>query len=90
MAEAVYILCAVTCALCAALLFRGYRGSRSRLLLWSSLCFTGLAINNVIVFVDLVLVPTVDLRWIRDSVALVAMLVLLYGLIWESQGGGAK
>ncbi len=89
MAEAVYILCAVTCATCAWLLVRGYRATRTKLLLWSSVCFVGLAVNNVILFVDIVLVPSIDLSLIRDSVALVAMLVLVFGLIWESHGEGA-
>ncbi|MGH7286032.1 MAG: DUF5985 family protein [Polyangiaceae bacterium] len=90
MAEAVYMLCAITCAICAALLVRGYRATRTELLLWSSLCFVGLAINNILLFIDLVVVPTVDLSVLRNTVALVAMLVLLYGLIWESQNGGAE
>ena len=59
MAETVYVLCALTSILCAALLFRAYRGNRSRLLLWSTLCFVGLALNNVFLFVDIVVVPDI-------------------------------
>jgi hypothetical protein len=60
MAEAVYFLCAATSIACAWLLFRGYRASKTRLLFWSSLCFVGLAMNNVLLVVDLVLLPSVD------------------------------
>jgi hypothetical protein len=85
MAEAVYLLCAATSVLCAMLLYRGYRSSRTRLLFWSSLCFGGLAVNNVLLFLDLVVVPAVDLSVLRTSVAALAMLVLCLGLVWESR-----
>jgi uncharacterized protein DUF5985 len=85
MAEAVYILCAVTCAACAVLLFRGYSHSRARLLLWSALCFTGLTANNIVVFLDLVIFPSADLLVLRQVINLASMCLLLYGLIWESQ-----
>lgn len=83
MAEAVYVLCALTSAACAALLFRGFLRSRSRLLLWSSICFAGLFINNVLLFVDLVVVPAIDLSIARAGLALASIAVLLFGLIWE-------
>lgn len=85
MAEAVYILCGVTSILCALLLLRGYRASRTRLLFWAGLCFIGLALDNVILFVDIVLLPNMDLFWWRTLAALAGMLVLLYGLIWETR-----
>ena len=85
MAEVVYLLCAATSIGCAVLLFRGYRASRTRLLFWASCCFLGLAINNVMLFIDLVLLPDIDLFWYRTVPALVAMLLLLYGVIWESR-----
>jgi len=85
MAEAVYILCALTSLFCAALLIRGYRAQRTRLLLWSSLCFIGLALSNAILVVDLILLPQVDLAIPRTIAAAVAMLLLLVGLIWESR-----
>jgi hypothetical protein len=86
MAEAIYLLCALTSVLCAVLLGRGFLRGRVRLLLWSSLCFAGLAINNVILFVDLVIVPgpEIDLRLWRSWVAFFALLPLVYGLVWES------
>lgn len=84
MAEFVYSLCALTAIACAVLLLRGYRRSRTRLLFWSALCFAGLALNNVLLLVDLYVVPDMDLFVARTSVALLAMMVLLYGLIWDS------
>ena len=86
MAEAVYILCAVTSILCAVLLLRGYRATRTRLLFWASLCFVFLAINNVILYVDLVLLPPAyDLFWYRNTAAIIGMLLLVFGLTWESR-----
>lgn len=84
MAEAVYILCALTSLICAVLLFRGYRARRTALLFWSSLCFVGLALNNALLLVDLYAFPAVDLFLPRTFVALAAVGVLLYGLIWQS------
>jgi hypothetical protein len=85
MAEVVYLSAAVLSALCGALLFRGYRRSRVRLLLWSAVCFIGLAANNALLFVDLVVVPElVDLSLVRLLTALVGMGLLVYSLVWES------
>jgi hypothetical protein len=83
MAEAVYTLCALTSVACAVLLFRGYRATRTRLLFWSSLCFLGLAINNVLLLADAVFVTGLDLSLWRGATALLGMLVLLYGLTQE-------
>lgn len=83
MAETVYILCALTSVLCATLLIRSWLRSRARLLLWSSLCFVGLAINNVLLFVDRIVVPDVDLALVRSSIALFAVSLLVTALIWE-------
>jgi hypothetical protein len=85
MAEAVYALCALTSLLCALLLFRGYRASGTRLLFWACLCFVGLALNNVLLFVDLVIAPSIDLSLWRSSLALLAIVVLLIGLVWETK-----
>ena len=85
MAESVYVLCALTSLFCAGLLVRQYRVQRTRLLLWSSLGFAGLAINNALLIVDLMIVPEVDLAIVRTAAALVAMLLLVFGLIWESR-----
>ncbi len=85
MAEAVYLLCGVTCLLCAILLFRGYREVRTPLLFWSSLCFAGLVVNNVLLFVDLVVVVDTDLRLLRSSSAVVSLGLLLHGLVAEGK-----
>jgi hypothetical protein len=84
MAEAVYILCALTSFLCALLLYRGYRRSQTRLLFWSCICFAGLAVNNAMLTADLLIFPQVDLLPIRNAIALLAMIILLIGLIWDS------
>ena len=81
----VYLIGACTSAACAALLIRGYVRGRKELLLWSGLCFAGLAVSNLLIFVDLVLIPDVDLYRYRLVTAAVAMLLLLYGLIWDSK-----
>ena len=84
MAEIVYILCALTCVTCTILLFRGYRRSRARLLLWSSLCFAGLTANNILLFLDKITFPNVDLLWLRNCAGLASLIVLLYGLIFDA------
>jgi len=84
MGPAVYIVGALTTCICALLLLRGFFHSRQRLLLWSGLCFVGLAISNSLIFVDLVLFPDVDLYRVWLATAAVAMILLLYGLIWGS------
>ena len=85
MAEAVYLLCAATSLLCAFLLARAWRADRERLLLWSMLCFVALAANNVLLFVDRVILPTtVDLSLYRSLAALFGLGMLLFGLIWDS------
>lgn len=85
MAAAVYILGFLVTLSCGILLFRAYAVSRRRLLLWSAICFVGLAISNLLVFVDLVLLPDVNLYLLRLITAAAAMVILLYGLIWEGQ-----
>ncbi|HEX5041999.1 MAG TPA: DUF5985 family protein [Candidatus Polarisedimenticolaceae bacterium] len=84
MAEAVYVLCALTSAACAYLLIASYRQTRSRLLFWSGLCFLGLALNNVLLFIDLVVVPSSDLGIWRSELALASLGLLVLGLVWES------
>lgn len=83
MGPAVYLLGVAVTLACGLLLARGYARVRKRLLLWSALCFFGLALSNVLVFVDLVLLPDVDLYLWRLVTAAAAMLILVYGLIWE-------
>lgn len=83
MAETVYLLCAITSIVCGIMLLLGYRASRTKLLFWSSLCFAGLALDNVLLFLDLVLVQQMDLSVLRSSIALGAMMMLIFGLVWE-------
>ena len=85
MSTLVYSLCALTSLACAVLLLRGYRSSRARLLLWSGLCFVGLAANNAILLVDLRVIPTLDLSLWRSLPALMGVAILVYGLVWETR-----
>lgn len=92
MAEIVYLLCAGTSILCAFLLFNGYRQNQTRLLFWSSLCFSGLAANNILLFFDLVITADrsltflgIDLSVWRAMLALGSISMLIYGLIWDAE-----
>jgi hypothetical protein len=85
MANVVYSLCALTSIVCAVLLIQGFLRTKTRLLLWSSLCFVGLVVNNLLLVVDRIFVPDVDLYTMRSLSALAAMALLAYGLIWESK-----
>ena len=85
MVTLVYALCALTSLACAVLLLRGYFASRARLLLWSGLCFVGLAANNIILLIDTRVVPTIDLSMWRSLPALAGVAILLYGLVWETR-----
>ena len=80
----VYVLCALTATACAVLLLRGYRRSRQRLLLWSGLCFVGLALNNVLLVVDVRDAAATDLSLVRTLPALAGVALLLYGFIWDA------
>jgi hypothetical protein len=80
-----YLLAALTSFACMILLFRAYLANRARLLFWSALCFVGLSANNTLLFLDLAVFPEIDLRPYRLAVALVGLLFLLYGFIWEAE-----
>jgi hypothetical protein len=82
---AVYLLCAATALVCAVLLLRGYQRSGTRLLLWCGVFFLAMTLENTILFVDLIVMPEVDLSTIRRAVPLLGVMLLLYGLIWESR-----
>lgn len=84
-APLVYILCALTSLLTMILLFRAYVARRVRLLLWSGLCFAGLAMNNVLLFVDLVLITDHDFSLIRQIPAFLGLSVLVFGLIYDTR-----
>lgn len=81
----VYLLGSAVTLLCAVLLLRGFARTRQALLLWSGLCFAGLTLSNVLLFVDLVVIEEVNLYPWRLGTAAVAMLLLMYGLIFESE-----
>ena len=80
---AVYLLCFLTSTACAWLLARAFRRTRARLLLWSALCFTLLAANNLVVVIDLLVLPEVSFGLLRVVIALAAVTVLLFGLAWD-------
>lgn len=79
----VYALCALTSLGAAVLLLRGYRRSRVPLLLWTGICFVFLALNNLLLFIDLRVLPETDLSVVRTVPAVIGVALLLYGLIWE-------
>jgi FtsH-binding integral membrane protein len=83
-ASVIYALCAAASLACAVLLFRGWRASRVRLLLWGTLCFTGLTLQNILLVVDMRL-AAVDLALLRLVPALLGVCVLLYGLIRDER-----
>jgi hypothetical protein len=85
MAVIVYSLCTLTAALCAGLLWNAYLSSRNRLLLWSALCFIGLALNNILLVFDKLILPSVDFSPWRSATSLLAMSILLYGMITDSE-----
>ena len=85
MSATVYVLTCITTLLCAVMLLRGYARVRRRLLLWSGLCFVGLTLTNVLKVLDLVVFLQTDLYTYRLGSAALAMALLVYGLIWESQ-----
>ena len=82
MSTIVYSLCALTALLCAALLLRAYAASRARALWWCGLCFCGLTLANVFLILDKVIFPDIDFQPWRLGVTLLALLLLLYGLLY--------
>ncbi|MBK3663309.1 hypothetical protein JJE66_19045 [Bradyrhizobium diazoefficiens] len=86
MSPFIFGLCAATSAVCAGMLLGAYRQEKYRLLLWSGLCFVGLTLNNVVLVLDKVVLPDIDLSTLRLLIALMAMMILLYGLIWDAEG----
>ena len=80
----IYLLCVATSLLCAYLLARAYRRGKTKLLIWSALCFALLAINNLVLAADVLLLPAIDLTVVRLGTSLAAVAVLLFGFIWEA------
>jgi len=85
MSGIVYGLCALTALVCAWLLLLAWWRSRYRLLLWSSLCFIGLTLNNLLLVFDKLIFPEIDLSLWRYGTAMVSLVVLLFGMIWETK-----
>jgi uncharacterized membrane protein len=82
-APTVYLLCFLTSAVCGWLLVRSFARNRTRLLLWSAACFVLLAVNNLLVVTDLIVLPSIDLNPFRLGTALAAVATLLFGFVWE-------
>lgn len=80
----VYLLCFLTATLCAVLLVRGYLKTSSPILLWSAACFVFLAVSNLLVVIDRLILLEVSLRTPRLFLTLFAVALLLYGFIWET------
>ena len=78
-------LAVLTSIACTIFLLRAYSANGLRLLLWSGLCFVFLSLNNVLLFLDVIIFPEMDLRPYRLVAALVGLLFLLYGFIWEAE-----
>ena len=85
MVSLVYAICALTALLCAVLLLRAYRQTRSRVLWWSGLCFCGLMISNVVLVLDKLVYVDLDLHAYRQWITLVSLLMLLWGLIYSEE-----
>jgi hypothetical protein len=85
MAKLIFGLCAATSFLCCWLLLKSYFKSGSKLLLWGGLCFVGLFLSNLLLLTERWLFPGANLMVYRLSFALAAMILLIYGLIWESE-----
>ena len=80
----IHLLSVITSLLCAYLLARAWLRGRERLLVWSAICFALLAINNLVLAVDILLLPAINLTILRLVTALLAVGVLLFGFIWEA------
>ena len=85
-APVVYLLCFLAASLCAIMLGRSFRRTRNGLLFWSTLCFSMLALNNLVLMLDLVVLPQLDLAIPRALISLAAISTLLFGFIWNGEG----
>jgi len=85
MAQLIYGLCTITSLACAWMLLTTYRRNKVRLLFWSGLCFVGLSVNNVLLVLDKLVFIETDLLPLRLVTALVALVLLLFGLIYETK-----
>ncbi|HTL71320.1 MAG TPA: DUF5985 family protein [Candidatus Eisenbacteria bacterium] len=85
MDKMIFALCGFTALWSAYLLMKGYLKNKSRLLLWSAICFAALSLSNFLIIVDRWIFPDIDLSFLRLFITLIGMLFLIYGLIWESE-----
>ena len=85
MSVVIYSLCALTCVACAVLLLRSYGRTRYRMLFWSGLCFSMLALSNVLNVLDRFVFRDIDLAPARLGTALLAVLLIVFGLVWEGE-----
>jgi len=83
MEKLVYIFCALVNIGCAVLLLRSYFRSRVKLVFWGSIFFICFALSNIVLFVDLIILPAVDLSFYRDALTLVGLVAIIFGLIKE-------
>ncbi|WP_199792302.1 DUF5985 family protein [Allosphingosinicella vermicomposti] len=81
----VYLLCLGTAGTCAFLLWRSFRQSGARLLLWTGLCFGFLALNALAVILDMFIIQSISLQMPRLLLSLAAVGVLVGGLIWDME-----
>jgi hypothetical protein len=79
----IYGLCLVTSAGCAGLLARAYLRTRTRLLLWTAISFCFFALNNLVLVVDMLVLPDWDLWAWRQGAAGAGVVILLFGFVWE-------
>ena len=85
MAELIYGLCTLLSTAIAVMLWRQHRRSPSRMIYWTALCFSGLALSNLLLVLDKLVFPELDLRLLRHSVSLVSIGLLLFGLVYEDE-----
>lgn len=85
MDKAVYILCFLTSAAVALLLFRAYLRSRAGILFWSALGFAGLCLNNLLLVIDAMVIPQIDLSTVRNIPAVIGMILMVFGLAWSRE-----
>jgi hypothetical protein len=85
MAELIYGLCTILSLAIAVMLWRQHRRSPTRMIYWTALCFTGLALSNLVLVVDKLVFPDLDLRVLRHSISLLSIGLLLFGLVYEDE-----
>jgi len=85
MAELIYGLCTILSLAIAVMLWRQHRRNPTRMIYWTALCFTGLALSNLVLVVDKLVFPDLDLRVLRHSISLLSIGLLLFGLVYEDE-----